>query len=73
VRALSTAALFQVSLVTIIFSFAIGESAAVLDEVYTMLFTFGSVLAAYRTLSAPFTVGGMTASGFELKVKIDAR
>lgn len=72
-RTRSTAALFQVSLVTMIFSLETGESAAVLDEVYTTLFTFGSVLAASRTFRVPFTVGGMTSSGFALKVTMDAR
>lgn len=72
-RTLSTAASFQVSFVTMIFSLATGESAAVLDEVYTTLLTFGSVLAALRTLSVPFTVGGMTASGSELNVTTEAR
>ena len=72
-RTLSTTASFQVSLVTMIFVLETGERAAVLDEQYTTLLTFGSVVAASRTLRAPFTVGGMTSSGFELKVTMDAR
>lgn len=72
-RTLSTAASFHVSLVTMIFSLATGERAAVLDDVYTKLFTFGSVLAALRTLRVLFTVGGITSSGLALKVMMDAR